>query len=178
MVPVDGGSARDLRVAGITAHQRGSSPAFAPPPTGLTLARRIPSRVFSRGREKEIHLPGACARALALRAVWAGRHGRLGSLRRAVHHRSQGGHELCVTSPLQSTGSGRRHSPPILSRITTSSSGVPAHSARDLREMNRRRLRVRQRRRDGTQAGIGIALHIGIGLRHRDGLCLRGQAPS
>src|SRR5213078_5068894 len=43
-VPVDGGPARDLRASAITACQRDSSPAFSPPTTGLTLARRLPRR--------------------------------------------------------------------------------------------------------------------------------------
>jgi hypothetical protein len=43
-VPMDGGSACDLRAAAITGRlRRGSSQAFAPPPTGPTPARRPPS---------------------------------------------------------------------------------------------------------------------------------------
>ena len=53
--------------------RRGSSPAFVPPPTGLPRARSS-SRTFIRERRKrEKKSPtGACARAFALRAVWAG----------------------------------------------------------------------------------------------------------
>jgi hypothetical protein len=55
--------------------RRGSSPAFAPPPTGLTLARRFPREISLEERERRNSPTGACAPALAPRAVWAGTMG-------------------------------------------------------------------------------------------------------
>jgi hypothetical protein len=135
--PVDGGSARDLRAAAITANPARQLTGLCATAHRPTRSRAVSSRDFFREEEKtEKKSPtGACARALAHesgvgRAPWSTRFpaARCPS---PVAGRSRALRNLAAA--VDRLGGG--DTVPILSRITTSSSDVPAplhsRSARD-----------------------------------------------
>jgi hypothetical protein len=90
MVPVDGGPARDLRAAAVTvdldatAHRPLRHRPLARRPRAATEGD-LYRVVFRKKYRKKNPRKGASIRALALRDLWAGRHGEPRSPQRAVH---------------------------------------------------------------------------------------------